>query len=124
MLFYFFDKQPHHNYCEFIKLGNMSTNQREWIYRQMWNDNLTTDFVRGLDTFIEYACSQPNYMNGKDIKCPCITCKCKPFRNPNLVKLHLLKDGFMPRYYNWVFHGEMQQVPTTPIQLRDEILPN
>lgn len=97
----------------------MSAPDRGWMYRRLWKNNLTTEFVRGLDTFMAFACSQPSYMNGQDIKCPCKKCKCKPFHNPNTVKLHLEKQGFMPEYHTWVFHGETQQLPSNSTQLQD-----
>ncbi|XP_055959774.1 uncharacterized protein LOC130014845 [Mercurialis annua] len=52
-------------------------------------------------------------MNGEEIKCPCSRTKCRNtnFRDVEAVKLHVLQSGFVPDYYVWIHHGEVNVPP-------------
>ena len=47
---------------------------------------------------------------GTAIRCPCTLVKCqnKKFLNVETVKVHLYRNGFVPDYYVWIYHGEKQ----------------
>ena len=47
---------------------------------------------------------------GTVIRCPCTLVKCqnKKFLNVETVKVHLCRNGFVPDYYLWIYHGEKQ----------------
>ena len=48
---------------------------RSWMYARVNDDGcLNLDFVAGLDSFIEYVCSQPEHMDGRKIWCPYFKC--------------------------------------------------
>ncbi|KAL6513191.1 hypothetical protein OROGR_020677 [Orobanche gracilis] len=52
-------------------------------------------------------------MNGDKIKCPCTASKCKNqrFLDTESVKEHLVRNGFVPNYEVWIFHGETNLTP-------------
>ncbi|XP_050238349.1 uncharacterized protein LOC126687835 [Mercurialis annua] len=52
-------------------------------------------------------------MNGEEIKCPCSRTKCRNtnFRDVEVVKLHVLQSEFVPDYYVWIHHGEVNVPP-------------
>ncbi|KAJ8755630.1 hypothetical protein K2173_022225 [Erythroxylum novogranatense] len=85
----------------------MSFSDRSWMYRRLTADGfINPEFVEGVDAFIHYACSQPAYMDGSKIRCPCKKCKHKCFLSIDEVHLHLLRKGFVPHYFQWTRHGE------------------
>ncbi|XP_057803652.1 uncharacterized protein LOC131018985 [Salvia miltiorrhiza] len=85
---------------------------RGWMYRRYAQGSLTGEFMDGLEVFIHYALSRPDLMIGNKIKCPCTKCKNKKFDTPMTVRVHLAKNGFIPRYHIWTMHGEaLVQVP-------------
>lgn len=93
------------------------------MYQRYRDGSLTVEFLTGLEKFMQFTCSQPEYMNGQDIKCPCCKCKNKPFQAPHIVRTHLAKNGFIPKYYIWWVHGE-QESRELETGLRDEIRTN
>nr|GMD78557.1 uncharacterized protein LOC109168299 [Ipomoea batatas] len=88
-------------------INTMSSN-RYWMYTRIRNGLLTEEFLAGLETFIQFATSQPSWMDGEKIKCPCNQRKCQntKFLDVPTVKFHLAKYGFVSDYYVWRFHGE------------------
>ncbi|KAJ8765474.1 hypothetical protein K2173_014596 [Erythroxylum novogranatense] len=85
----------------------MNFNDRSWMYRRLTADGfINPEFVEGVDAFMHYACSQPAYMDGPKIRCPCTKCKHKCFLFIDEVQLHLLRKGFVPNYFQWTRHGE------------------
>ena len=44
----------------------MSSN-RQWMYKRFMNGILNQDFLNGLETFINFACSQSRWMDGDKI---------------------------------------------------------
>lgn len=48
---------------------------REWMYRRSTPEgDFNPQFLDGLESFIEFACSKPAFMNGENIRCPCRKC--------------------------------------------------
>lgn len=82
---------------------------REWMYRRFHNGHLNREFIRGLQTFIDFATSQPAWMDGGKIRCPCNQRKCqnKQFLDVGTVQYHVGRYGFVSNYYVWIFHGEV-----------------
>ena len=60
---------------------------------------LNSPFISGVDEFMNYVISQPTSMGETNIKCPCSKYKDRKFWNRNIVKLYLLKNGFVKTYY-------------------------
>lgn len=81
---------------------------RSWMYRRYENGLFTPSFIKGVDQFVQYATSQPRSMDGTKIKCPCNLVKCqnRQFLEPDTVKSHLQRNGFVPNYYVWTYQGE------------------
>ena len=84
------------------------TSSRGWMYKQIENGLLLPSFVEGVETFITFATSQPRSMDGTKIKCPCTLSKCrnKAYLEPNIVRFHLVRNGFVQGYYKWIYQGE------------------
>lgn len=79
---------------------------RKWMYERLNGKFLSSVYAKKVDEFIEFACKQDNVMTDGLLKCPCAVCRNVPYRGPDVVKLHLYKNGFRPNYYKWTFHGE------------------
>ena len=84
---------------------------RVWMYNRVdpttkW---YTQDFIQGVQHFLSHALEASSYSKtSKNIRCPCVKCKCKPYLNAEEVKTHIYKFGFMPNYYIWNSHGEIE----------------
>ncbi|KAK1362528.1 hypothetical protein POM88_047002 [Heracleum sosnowskyi] len=82
-------------------------NNRSWMYERKDSAGfLSNVFITGLEEFMQHAIAQPSSLNGTNIQCPCSKCKNKRHWDADTVKLHLLKNGFIPGYYMWDRHGE------------------
>jgi hypothetical protein len=72
--------------------------------RWMYGDRRDFDFIAGLHKFIDVAKVNKvdNFMH-----CPCVDCRnVTEHSAPRILQSHLLRRGFMPRYYCWAMHGE------------------
>ena len=74
---------------------------RSWLYSRLINGLLNLKFLVDLEEFIEFACSKLEWMDGNKIKCPCTLTKFqnRSYHQIDTVKYHLMKNGFIPRYY-------------------------
>ncbi|XP_042388266.1 uncharacterized protein LOC121980336 isoform X2 [Zingiber officinale] len=83
-------------------------NERSWMYNKNLPNRrgLTDEFITGLRQFMNFACSQVEYMDGNKIRCPCRKCHNGKFLPSDKVEEHLCRFGFTPNYYNWTSHGE------------------
>ncbi|GJR46354.1 transposon, En/Spm-like, transposase-associated domain protein [Tanacetum coccineum] len=79
---------------------------REWMYNKADDGYLSTTYRTKVESFLDYAFSNEEYVDKDRIKCPCAKCNNKPFKTRNDVKFHLLKEGFTPDYTSWWAHGE------------------
>ena len=82
---------------------------RRWMYDAVNLDRhgLKDHFVSGVVEFVEKAMAHPNFLVEGGIRCPCVNCKCIDLVTPREVNLHLYRDDFMPNYYVWTEHGEV-----------------
>ena len=69
---------------------------------------LTNEFVVGEYEFVAYTCTLSKYENEGVIQCSCKKCKSTKIFSADDVTLHLLKHGFMPKYWWWTDHGEVE----------------
>ena len=79
------------------------------------NNKLDPRYIQGVIDFIEFACK--NIPEGATK----ITCPCKKCHNARLVKIdvvkdHLIVNGFIPSYTRWIFHGEQLESPECGIK--------
>ncbi|KAL6548500.1 hypothetical protein OROGR_008921 [Orobanche gracilis] len=86
---------------------------RGWMYSRMANGYFQLSYFKEVENFIEFATSQPRFINVGKIKCPCTAAKCKNqrFLDTESVKEHLVRNGFVPNYEVWIFHGETNLTP-------------
>lgn len=55
---------------------------------------------------IEFACSNSKFMNGSKIRCSRTKCNNRKYLPVDNVKLHFMKWGLKPNYYEWNRHHE------------------
>jgi hypothetical protein len=85
---------------------------RSWMYDRTFpgRRGLKPHFVQGVHGFISWAWGQQVCQNEGGIRCPCLKCACRYIKtDPNEVKKHLEKVGFMPDYWVWIYNGEQFQ---------------
>ncbi|CAN6676733.1 unnamed protein product [Malus baccata var. baccata] len=71
------------------------------------NDRSSDQFNYGLEHFLEFAFD--NNKGHTRIYCPCKKCYNRYFVTREVAKAHIIVDGFMPNYRNWIHHGETNQ---------------
>ena len=75
--------------------------RKQWMYG---DPHLKSEFIAGLHKFIDVAEANKvdNFM-----PCPCLDCRnVKEYSNSTTIQGHVLRRGFMPKYYCWTLHGE------------------
>ncbi|XP_021716595.1 uncharacterized protein LOC110684442 [Chenopodium quinoa] len=90
----------------------MKRTERSWMYERKVGPYVNPEFVKGFDEFMQYVKDNPESSNPNEVRCPCAKCKNKRLWDPDTVKLHLFRAGFVPNYYEWMCHGE--GFPTIP----------
>ncbi|XP_060170439.1 uncharacterized protein LOC132601361 [Lycium barbarum] len=81
---------------------------RSWMYNRT-NDRrggMRQEFVDGVDAFVDYAMTLETFQINGLVRCPCVVCQCRNYEIPEIVRLHLYKDGFEENYTVWTSHGE------------------
>src|SRR2546430_17010769 len=68
-------------------------------------------YIRGLLGFIRFV--QENIPRGcQNVKCPCMDCMNRQPPVPfSVMEKHLKSKGLDRGYTDWVYHGEMRQLP-------------
>lgn len=85
----------------------MST--RRWMYERIdhTTKQVSETFCEGLKKFIDFAKSQPLFLENKKLFCPCIKCENGgKLLSEDLVLKHLYNKGFMLNYWVWTSHEE------------------
>ncbi|KAM3360740.1 putative protein isoform X1 [Capsicum galapagoense] len=67
---------------------------------------LKLQYLDGVRGFIDHAMSLDLFQKNGVVRCPCSSCRCLKFFQPNIVMTHLYRNRFKPRYFVWVDHGE------------------
>ncbi|XP_022032180.1 uncharacterized protein LOC110933258 [Helianthus annuus] len=61
----------------------------------------------GIESFIKVAEANRLNVGSQKIWCPCMICKnFQQYDDVKDIEVHLMKDGFMPKYTCWSMHGE------------------
>lgn len=69
------------------------------MHKRLDGKPLSSTYVEKVGEFVEFACRQERvYVDGK-LKCPCSKCENIPYREPDIIKLHLYRNGFTSNYY-------------------------
>ncbi|XP_027364391.1 uncharacterized protein LOC113871494 [Abrus precatorius] len=91
---------------------------KSWLLNRSWihESRLSWKYETGVEYFIEYVIQNANNdMNG-NFFCPCVNC-CNGSRlELNVIREHLLCDGFLKNYTRWIWHGENIDIPTVSIE--------
>ncbi|KAF7827326.1 uncharacterized protein G2W53_018490 [Senna tora] len=74
--------------------------------RDQSRKGLNCAFIDGVEEFVSFVLSQPNFVSNGQIRCPCSRCDNTKFFDVETVKVHLYSRGFIPNYDQWSFHGE------------------
>ena len=71
--------------------------RRQWMYNRIapGRREFTDAFMKGVDEFLEYACTLPTYTDGGMIRCPCAKCKNRKIDILDVVKTHIYRYGFL-----------------------------
>jgi hypothetical protein len=79
------------------------TLDRSWTY----GTRLSNEYIKGLDTFIDFTKEDMLDNVRGNLCCPCKHCKNeKKYRTDDVLRSHLIKHGFMEDYRCWNKHGE------------------
>ncbi|XP_021722467.1 uncharacterized protein LOC110689956 [Chenopodium quinoa] len=84
----------------------MKRTEHSWMYERKVKQTINPEFVKGVDEFIQYVKDNLESSNPNEVRCPCAKCKNKRLWDPETVKIHLFRMGFIPNYYEWMCHGE------------------
>ncbi|OMO62927.1 hypothetical protein CCACVL1_22575 [Corchorus capsularis] len=80
---------------------------RSWMNARLDNVGfLFTEFINGVNEFVDFAFSQHAFVSRNRIKCPCVKCDNRLLQTRNDVIFHLHSKGFTGDYTVWVAHGE------------------
>ncbi|KAM3216298.1 putative protein isoform X1 [Capsicum annuum] len=82
---------------------------RLWMYDMDYENvgGLKSQYLDGVRGFIDHAMSLDLFQKNGVVRCPCSSCRCLKFFQPDIVMTHLYRNGFKPRYFVWVDHGEI-----------------
>ncbi|XP_015069259.1 uncharacterized protein LOC107013896 [Solanum pennellii] len=82
---------------------------RSWMYNMtnFGRMGLRPEFVEGVTGFVEYAKTLDPFQRSGMIKCPCNKCQCFNYEKPDVVELHIYRNGFKKEYTVWTSHGEI-----------------
>ncbi|KAM3325080.1 hypothetical protein P3S67_000204 [Capsicum chacoense] len=85
----------------------MNNLERGWMYNRLdGRGAINSRFITGVNSFILFACSQQNCMSGNNIRCLCKKCRNIKYKDVEMVRYHLLHDGFVKDYFVWKHQGE------------------
>jgi len=77
---------------------------RSWMYTKRRHK---ASYIQDVNSFIEAAKRHALIMQTKDIYCPCVDYRNRIVcRDPNTIRSHLVRRGFMENYEIWDHHGE------------------
>ena len=87
--------------------------EKSWIYNRRKNGKFSLRFLRGLEEFLDFA--RRNSMSF-EIRCPCKICKSCCYKEPNEIREHLMRKGFVENYYEWEYHQK------TPVEKTSDVV--
>ena len=78
---------------------------KSWIKKPRFS----SEYVQGVTEFLKFAFD--NACRDNMILCPCLSCVNLCWRPLEVVQEHLICNGFLSGYTNWVCHGETSSIP-------------
>ncbi|KAL3831150.1 hypothetical protein ACJIZ3_019952 [Penstemon smallii] len=79
---------------------------RDWMYNRMLGRDFNPAWLVGVNYLLEFEKSQRDYLESRQIRCPCRKCKNMRYANPEQVYSDFLRNGFVADYWCWTCHGE------------------
>ena len=77
------------------------TANREWMYRRIVDNEVSLEYMDGVDGFIEFTMTSVSTVDPTGrIRCPCTMCKNNRFVEPHGVRHHLYRKDFVSGYQN------------------------
>lgn len=67
-------------------------------------NRMSVDYVNGIDNFLRFAYN--NRDKSSSISCPCQFCSNRYNSSREVVREHLISNGFVKKYKNWIRYGE------------------
>jgi hypothetical protein len=93
---------------------------REWMYTgRVGRNDVTPEWIRKTDAFVERAFGEA--AKGASL----VPCQCSKYANrkrktKKAMVEHIYKNGFMPDYTRWIFHGEAHRTREEVVRQRVE----
>ena len=85
----------------------MNRSDGSWMYeKRMLGGGLQSEFVAGVNEFLDFAFNHAHTWAEDTILCPCDRCTNRYKCTQDVVLRHLYSNGFMVNYYVWRQHGE------------------
>ncbi|KAF3665997.1 hypothetical protein FXO37_10786 [Capsicum annuum] len=86
----------------------MENEDRTWMYNRTYLNHvgLREEYKDGVAEFIAKAMTLDDFLTVGIIRYPYWKSNCGKLLSPDLVALHLYKNGFMLNYTVWIVHGE------------------
>ena len=92
---------------------------REWMYTGRPSQALMTDeWIEKTNAFLELVFSRPTGPWGT--WCPCSVCQNGREKTKEVMGVHLCKNGFMPNYTRWTYHGESERAREEVVRQRTD----
>ncbi|XP_028215171.1 uncharacterized protein LOC114397290 [Glycine soja] len=82
---------------------------RSWIKAP----HISEDYQNGVEDFLQFA-QQNALVLATKYFCPCVKCVNGRRQSLNNIRSHLICEGFSSTYTNWIWHGELPHISTTP----------
>jgi hypothetical protein len=93
---------------------------REWMYTShVGRNDVTPKWIRKTDDFVERAYGEAA-KGASLVPCPCSKCANWKRKSKKAMVEHIWKNGFMPHYTRWIFHGEAHRTREEVVRQRVE----
>ncbi|XP_060210618.1 uncharacterized protein LOC132637562 [Lycium barbarum] len=92
----------------------MDNEDKSWMNCLRW----TEEYSRGVNNFLDKAFERAS--QGDEILCPCKKCVNRYWHYKNVVEDHLVVEGFVDNYTEWVFYGEGFYSRNAPHPINDD----
>ena len=80
---------------------------RSWIQAP----HISDEYEKGVEDFLLFAQQHASVLGGKYF-CPCVNNVNGRHQTLSVIRSHLICDGFIWSYTNWIWHGELLEVST------------
>jgi hypothetical protein len=93
---------------------------REWMYMgHVRRNDVTPEWIRKTDAFVEWAYGEAA-KGASLVSCPCSKYANRKRKSKKAMLEHIWKNGFLPDYTRWIFHGEAHRTRDEVVRQRVE----